>query len=155
VKTSAIEPLISTRLFAVTKWSAWLVSKESLRLWGSKSSYTKICYGILPHSPVVSLQTAHKKHKVYKTPLFLILWEDETNMQECLHMVKWGVRQVASEPPWAPGYYTPPFRETGQQEDLLANLMLLTSGSRLPGNNLWGKFSYLTFVLYCFVHIGH
>jgi len=29
VETSAAEPLISTRLFAVTKWSAWLVSKES------------------------------------------------------------------------------------------------------------------------------
>jgi hypothetical protein len=40
---------------------AWLVSKETPFLWGSKLSYTQI-YSFLPHSPVVvSLQTAHKK----------------------------------------------------------------------------------------------
>jgi len=33
------------------------------------------------------------------------LWEDETNVQECLHMAKWGVQRVASESPHAPGYY--------------------------------------------------
>jgi len=48
METSAGEPLISTRPFAVTKWSAWLVSKESSRVWGSKPSYTKIYYNILP-----------------------------------------------------------------------------------------------------------
>jgi len=63
VKTSAGEPPNSKRPFAVVKWSAWLVSKESPLLWGSKPSYTQICYNIVPHSPVVvSLQTAHKKH---------------------------------------------------------------------------------------------
>jgi hypothetical protein len=41
VETTAGEPLISTRPFAGTKWSAWLVSKESPRLSGSKHSYTK------------------------------------------------------------------------------------------------------------------
>ena len=35
----------------------------------------------------------------------LMSWEDETNVQEYLHMVKWGVQQVASEPPRALGYY--------------------------------------------------
>ena len=30
---------------------------------------------------------------------------DETNVKECLHMIKWGVQRVASEPPRAPGYY--------------------------------------------------
>jgi len=64
VETSAGEPLISKRPFAVAKWSAWLVSKESPFLWGSMPSYTQI-YNILPHFPVVvSLQTAHKKHSV-------------------------------------------------------------------------------------------
>ena len=41
METSAAEPLISIRPFAVTKWSAWLVSKESPRLSGSLPSYTK------------------------------------------------------------------------------------------------------------------
>jgi hypothetical protein len=35
VETSAGVPLISVRPFAVPKWSAWLVSKESPRLSGS------------------------------------------------------------------------------------------------------------------------
>jgi len=41
-----------------------------------------------------------------KNTLFPILWEDETNVQKCMHMVKWGVQRVVSEPPQAPGYYT-------------------------------------------------
>ena len=41
----------------------------------------------------------------HKNTLFPILWEDETNVQECLHMVKWGVQRVVSEPPQAPGHY--------------------------------------------------
>ena len=41
MESSAGEPLISMRPFAVTKWSAWLMSKESPCLSGSKPSYTK------------------------------------------------------------------------------------------------------------------
>jgi len=41
VETSAGETPISTRPFAVTKCSAWLVSKESPRHSGCKPSYTK------------------------------------------------------------------------------------------------------------------
>jgi len=43
VEMNAGEQLISKRPFAVAKWSAWLVLKESPRVWGSKSSYTQIC----------------------------------------------------------------------------------------------------------------
>ena len=48
MQTSAAEPLISVRPFAVTKWSAWLVSKVSPRLLGSLPSYTKLLR-FLPH----------------------------------------------------------------------------------------------------------
>ena len=41
METSAGEPVISMRPFAVTKCSAWLVSKESPRLSGSLPSCTK------------------------------------------------------------------------------------------------------------------
>ena len=134
VETSAGEPLISKRPFAVGKWSAWLVSKESPFLWGSMPSYTQI-YNILPHSPViVSLQTAHKN------TLFPIWCEDETNVQECLHMVKWGVQRVASEPPQAPGYLSPLGRLANKKIywPILCNMSLLTPGSRWPGITLRG-----------------
>ena len=52
VKTSAWGPLISMRPFAGGKCSAWLVSKECPRLWGSKPSYTKICYSSDSHPGV-------------------------------------------------------------------------------------------------------
>jgi hypothetical protein len=41
VQTSAGEPLTSTSPFVAKKRSAWLVSKESPRLWVSKRSYTE------------------------------------------------------------------------------------------------------------------
>ena len=96
-------------------------------------SYTQV-YNILPHSPVVgSLQTAHKN------TLFPILWEDETNVQECLHIVKWGVQRVASEPPQAPGYYTSPFygdwptrRFIGQSYATYLYLLLVRDDLELP-----------------------
>ena len=34
-----------------------------------------------------------------------MLYEDQTYVQECRQLVKWGVQLVASEPPRAPGYY--------------------------------------------------
>jgi hypothetical protein len=84
------EQLLSMCPFAVVKYSAWLVSKVSPHPWGSKSSYTEICYSTLPHLPVVvSLQySTQKKHKGYKNSLFLIVREDLTTVQECLHVVK-------------------------------------------------------------------
>jgi len=106
VETSAGEPLISTRPFAVTKCSARLVSNESPRLSGSKPSYTEMCYNILPHPCRRLLTGSTHKHSVYNNPLFPILWEDERNVQDCLHMVKWGVQRVASVPTRAPEYYT-------------------------------------------------
>ena len=107
VETSAGVPLISMRLFAAAKWSAWLVSKESPCL---SPNYTKSATNLTAPPAVVSLQTAHKKYSGYKNPLFPILYEDQTNVQECLHMVKWGVQLVASEPPGAPGYYSGNFK---------------------------------------------
>ena len=104
METSAGEPLISTRPFAVTKQSAWLVSKES----PVSQAPCLVILNPLQHltapPAVVTLQTAYKKNSGYKNPLFPILWEDKTNVQECLHMVKWGVQRVTSEPPQAPGY---------------------------------------------------
>ena len=41
METSAGEPLISIRPFTVTKWLAWLVSKESPLFLGFLPSYTK------------------------------------------------------------------------------------------------------------------
>jgi len=76
------------RPFAVTKCSAWLVSNESPRLQGSKLSYIEICYNIISHPPaVISLRTAQKNTTVYENPPFPKLWENNTTMQECLHMV--------------------------------------------------------------------
>jgi hypothetical protein len=50
------------RPFVVTKYSAWLVSKESPRLSVSKPSFTKNLLQYLTAPPAVfSLQTAHKK----------------------------------------------------------------------------------------------
>ena len=102
--------------------------------------------------PTFLSSSPYRRHK--KNTPFPILWEDETNVQECQHMVKWGVQRVASEPPQAPRYYTSPFREIGQQEDLLANLMqhvFTYSWFEMTWNYpTWGKFSYLTFVFYCF-----
>jgi len=103
VETIAGEPLISMRPFAVTKWSAWLVSKDSPFLAGSLPSYTKSATYLTAPPAFVSLQREHKKHSGYKKPLFPILWEDKTDVEECLHMVRLGVQHVASEPPRAPG----------------------------------------------------
>ena len=51
-----------------------------------------------------------------------------------------------------------PFREIGQQEDLLANIMLHVftyCWFEMTWKYLtWTKFSYLTFILYCFGGIG-
>jgi hypothetical protein len=99
VETSAGEPLISKRPFAVAKWSAWLVSKESPF---SEAPCPVILKSTISY-PTLLLSSPYRRHT--KNTLFPILWEDETNVQECLHMVKWEVQQVASEPPQAPGYY--------------------------------------------------
>ena len=77
METSAGEPLISTRPSAVTKWSAWLVSKESPpRLSGSKHSYTESCCNILPH-PCRCLLTGstQKTLKSTKTLCSQYCWE--------------------------------------------------------------------------------
>jgi len=69
VDLNTSEPLIYTRSFAVTKWSAWLMSKESLQVWGSKPSYTKICYSITPHSPsVVTSQSSTQQALALQKP---------------------------------------------------------------------------------------
>ena len=92
MQTNAAVPLISMRPFAVPKWSAWLVSKVSTRPTGSLPSYTKSATYLTAPPTVVSLQRAHKKSSVYKNPLFQILYEDQTNVQECMHMAKWGIK---------------------------------------------------------------
>jgi len=54
LETNAGIPLISMRRFAAAKWSAWLVSKESLLLQGSLLSYIKSATYLtapLPSSP--------------------------------------------------------------------------------------------------------
>jgi len=53
--------------------------------------------------PTFLSSSPYRRHK--KNTPFPILWEDETNVQECQHMVKWGVQRVASEPPQVPRYY--------------------------------------------------
>jgi len=70
----------------------------------------------------------------------------------------WEAQLVVRRPSKAPDA-TPPLREIGQQEDLLANLMLHVftyCWFEMTWKYLtWDKSSYLTFVLYCFVDIGH
>ena len=61
METSARERQISTQPFAVTKCSAWLVSNESPQISGSKSSYTEICYNIIPHPLSSSPYRQHTK----------------------------------------------------------------------------------------------
>lgn len=61
METNAGEPLISTRPFAVTKWSSWLVSKESPCLSGSKPNYTNSATYLTATPAVLSLQRAHKQ----------------------------------------------------------------------------------------------
>jgi len=105
VGTSAGVPLIFMRPFAVPKWTTWLASKGSTRLSGSLPSYTKFATYLTAPRAVVSLQRPHKKYSGYKNPLLPILYEDQTNVQECMHIFKWVVQLMASEPPRAPGYY--------------------------------------------------
>jgi hypothetical protein len=129
VETSAREPLISTRLFAVTKWSAWQASKESLVSQAPSPDIPKSATTFTAPPAVVCLQTAHKNTRFTKTLCSQYngktkqsagmsaygqlgsatgwQWASTTPwiLQECLHMVKWGVRRVASEPPRATGYY--------------------------------------------------
>jgi len=88
--------------------------------------YTKSATYLTAPPAVVSLQRAHKKYWGYKNPLFAILYEDQTNVQECLHMVKWGVQLVASEPPRAPGYYS--YSKGTLQAFSLLHMSLITTG---------------------------
>ena len=69
VETSAGEPLISTRPFAVMKWSAWLVSKKSPLLWDANPRYTKIYYNVLPHPVPSSPYRQHTKNTKFTKTL--------------------------------------------------------------------------------------
>ena len=136
VETSAGEPLISKRPFAVAKWSAWLVSKESPFLWGSMPSYTQI-YNILPHSPVVvSLQTAHKKHSV---PNIVGRRNKRAGMSAYGQVGSATGGKWAATSPWI--LHLPPLGRLANKKiywPILCNISLLTPGSRWPGITLRG-----------------
>ena len=83
-------------------WSVWLVSKESPYLSGSKPSYTKSATYFTATPAVISLQRAHKKNTRLQKPSVSNI-VGRRDVQECLHMVKWVVQRVTSEPPRAPG----------------------------------------------------
>jgi len=99
VETSAGEPLISEALRCYKVVGLAGVERIPISQAPCLVTLNLLQYLTAPPPAVVSLQTAYKKHSGYKNPLFPILWEDKTNVQECLHMVKLGVQRVASEPP--------------------------------------------------------
>ena len=69
METSAGEPLISIRPYAVTKWLVWLVSKESRCVSGSLPSYTKPATYLTAPPAVLSLQREEKKNTRVTKPL--------------------------------------------------------------------------------------
>jgi len=104
VETSAGVPLISTRPFAVTKWSAWLASKES-RVSQAPSP-------VILKFATISYRTPCRRLLTDSTQKTLGLQKPSVpNIMGSLNNVKWGVQRVASELPRAPGYYTTPLRE--------------------------------------------
>jgi hypothetical protein len=109
VKTSAGEPLMSKRPFAVTKCSPWLVSKQTQVLLASKLSYTEICYIVLPHLPTLSPYRQHHKYTRVTKPRSQYYGKSK---QRCRNIwiwsFVWGVQLVVSEPQRSPGYYTIP-----------------------------------------------
>jgi len=103
VETSAGEPLISTRPFAVTKCSAWLVSNEYPISQAPSPVILKpatISYRTLA---VVSVQAAQKKTLGVQKPSVRNIMG---RRKKRAGMVNWGVQRVASETPRAPGYYS-------------------------------------------------
>jgi len=80
------------------------VVESVARFTGSLPSYTKSATYLTAPLPS-SLYREHTKILGLHKPLFSILYDDQTNVQECMQMVKWGVKLVASEPKRAPGYY--------------------------------------------------
>ena len=100
METSAGIPQTFIRPFVAAKWSAWLVSKESPLLSGSLLSYTQSATYLTAPLPSSPYREHTKNTRVTETFCF----QDQTNVQECMHMVKWGVQLVAREPPRAPGY---------------------------------------------------
>ena len=121
METSAGVPLISTRPFAVTKWSAWLVSKES--------PVSQAPSPVILKSATISYRTPCRRlgtDSIQKTPTFtknLYSQYYGKSKQTCRN-VKWGCNgwPVSCHEPL--DTMPPPFRETGQQGDLLTNLML-------------------------------
>ena len=146
VQTSAAEPLNYIRPFAVARCPAWLLSKESHRLWVSKTRHTKMFYTILPHPLVtLSLQSSTQKHKGSKELCSQYYGKGRLNVVQkclliCLLVGSFGDgKGVASKPPRARRCYTSPCREIGQQGDLdqtCAACLFSTAGCRWPGNNL-------------------
>ena len=88
METCAGEPLISMRPFAVTKCSAWLVSTEFPVSQAPSIGKLNLLQYCIPSFCRRLLTNQHTKTLELQNPLFPILWEDETNVQECLHMVK-------------------------------------------------------------------
>ena len=102
------------RLWRRVQENRWFLRGTSL-LWSGRPGWCRknppfseapcpvILKSTISYPTLLSL-SPYRRHT--KNTLFPILWEDETNVQECLHMVKWGVQRVASKPPQAPGYYS-------------------------------------------------
>jgi hypothetical protein len=98
VETSAGEPLISTRPFAVTKCSAWLVSNESSRLSGSKHSYTESTAVLHPTLLSSPYKPAYKNTRVTKPSVPNIVGR-RNNVQECQVGSATGGRTVSRHEP--------------------------------------------------------
>jgi hypothetical protein len=90
VETSVGEPLISMRPFAIRKWSDWLVSNEFPCLPSSLPSYTKAAT-ISYRAPSRRLLTDSTQKTLGLQKPYVPNIVGRQNVQECLHMVKWGV----------------------------------------------------------------
>jgi hypothetical protein len=125
VETSAGKSLISTRPFAATKWSAWLVLKESPRLSGSKHSYTESAtISYCTPCRLLLTDSTQKTPGLQKPSVPNIM---RRRKQTCRNACIWSGGECNG---WPVSRHEPldttppPFREIGQQKDLVANLML-------------------------------
>jgi len=106
-----------------------LASVERIpRLSGCKPSYTEICYTILPHPLPSSPYRQHTKNTRFTKPLFSQYYGK--TKETCRNVCIWSSGECNG---WPVSRHEPldttpsTFREIGQQEDLLANLMLHVS----------------------------
>ena len=76
LNASSGEPLISTRPFAVSKWSAWLVSKDPPISEAPRIVILNLLQCCIPPSCGRLLTMQHTKSLELQNPLFPIIWVD-------------------------------------------------------------------------------